>query len=345
MKKQLLAVLSFFIIGQSNGQQIKDANFAKAIRGYCPTCLDLANNITEDGQKLTGLTVSIQHLTDITGVAGFSSLVVLNCGTNDLTFLPPLPSRLRVLFVSQNKLTTLGNLPSSLSELYCSDNQLTELPNLPTALRILNCSYNAITALPKMPEQLQTLQCTHNLLMALPILPNTLEGLVCANNNLKYLPNLPKTLSFLGCQNNADLKCLPRLPDSLAYLYVSKDIRCLPNPVKKAVIANYEGIVSQPANLPLCTAFQLPFCPVILPDSSNLDKKIAVFPNPTEGVFTIKHQGSKIQSIWIFNYLGQLVREILNDRTVVDLTDLAAGWYFLRIETNLETVTTKIVKQ
>ncbi len=345
MKKQLFAFFSFFIIGQSYGQQIKDPNFAKAIRGYCPTCLDLANNVTEDGQKLTGLTISIQHLTDITGISAFSSLVVLNCGTNDLTFLPPLPSRLRVLFVSQNKLTSLGNLPSSLTELYCSDNQLKSLPDLPASLQILNCSYNSIPVLTKMPDKLQTLLCAYNTLTGLPALPKTLEALVCANNAIKYLPELPKGLNILSCQNNPDLTCLPRLPDSLSYLYVSKGIKCLPNKVKKAVVENYEGIVSQPTNLPLCTAFQLAFCPAIAPDSTNLDKKITIFPNPTEGGLTVKHEGSTIHSVWLFNHLGQLIEKFHGNKNTLDLTNLAAGWYFLRVETNLETVSAKIVKQ
>ena len=62
-------------------QKIVDPNFAQAIRQYCTTCLDSGNNITDEGQKLRSLTVSIQQITDLTGVAGFGSLQSLNCTT------------------------------------------------------------------------------------------------------------------------------------------------------------------------------------------------------------------------------------------------------------------------
>lgn len=344
MKKQILFLLSLCATFQIVGQQIADPNFAQAIRGYCPACLDNANRITEEGQKLTGLTVSIQNINDITGIAGFSSLVVFNCGNNNITFLPPLPSRLRVLFVSYNKLTSLDNLPDNLGELYCVENQLKRLPDsLPSALRILNCSYNALSVLPKMPTKLQTLLCSNNLLTKLPVLPQTLEGLVCANNALKSLPNLPKTLSLLSCQNNNDLTCLPRLPDSLAYLYISKGITCLPNIVKKAIVENYEGVVSRSVNLPICTNFQLAFCPPIAPDPTEPDKKIHIYPNPTEGVLKIRHDGLTIDNVLIFNYLGQLVRQSID--SVLDLSLLASGWYFVQVKTKYGTTTEKIVKQ
>jgi Secretion system C-terminal sorting domain len=343
MKKILSTLCCCLTITYIVAQQIADTNFARAVKEFCPTCLDSGNKITEEGQKLTSLTISIQNIEDLTGIIGFTSLTSLNCGNNKITFIPPLPSGLKTLFISDNKLNNLNNLPTNLTALYCMSNKLKILPELPQNLQILNCSYNEISFLPKIPSQLNTLICTHNLLTTLPILPITLEALVCANNNIKNLPQLPKIMTLLSCQNNQELTCLPKLPDSLSYLYISKSINCLPNKVAKAIIENYEGIISKQVNLPICTKAQLAFCPPVLQDPTELDKRITFYPNPTDGVINIIHRGSTIMGVTIFNGFGQIIKESNTD--ILDLTSFAAGWYLIRIETNEETVLKKVIKQ
>jgi hypothetical protein len=343
MKKRLIITLCLCWAMKTMAQSIVDPNFAQAIRDYCPSCLDNVNRITEDGQKLKNLTIAIQNISDITGVIGFSSLTSLNCGNNKITFIPPLPSGLKTLFISYNKLENLNNLPNSLTALYCNGNQLKNLSNLPSELKALNCSYNVLTTLPPLPLQLKTFFCSNNRISALPKLPKTLEALDCANNTLKNLPQLPNVLSFLGCQNNTELSCLPKLPDSLTYLYISKGIVCLPNIIKNVVVESYEGIIAHSVNLPICTNVQLAFCPPELADPIEPDKKISVYPNPTADVITIKHYGTNIIMIEVINYLGQIVKKGNTDE--IDLTELETGCYLIRVETNEDTVLTKIVKQ
>jgi hypothetical protein len=344
MKKRLFVFISIFIALQAKAQKIVDPNFAKAIREFCTTCLDNDNRITEDGQKLRNLVVSIQQITDLTGVVGFGALQSLNCTNNNLTFIPPLPSNLKTLLISHNKITQLTNIPENLTALYCIGNQLKSIPQLPARLEFFDCSYNALSILPKMPSTLKTLFCSNNQLTTLPELPKNLEGLECNNNKLKNLPpTLPKTLSIISCQNNSDLVCLPRLPDSLLYLFIPKGVNCLPNSVKKAVVECVEGIVSQPVTLTICTNIQLALCPPILPKPVETGKKITIFPNPTEGFLIIKNQGYDVQKVVIFNYVGQIVKQVnTND---VDLTALATGWYLIQVQTSEGIISEKIVKQ
>jgi Secretion system C-terminal sorting domain len=343
MKKIIFTLFYLFIASQIIAQKIIDPNFASAIRQNCATCLDNNNNITEDGQKLRTLTVAIQQITDLTGVAGFGSLQSLNCTNNNISFIPVLPSGLKILLISHNKLTKLENLSVNLAALYCIGNQLKSLPSLPSGLEILDCSYNSLTALVTIPPTLKTLFCSNNQLKNLPELPKTLIGLECGNNNLKNLPELPETLSILSCQNNSELTCLPKLPDSLSYLYIPKGILCLPNKIKKAIIQRVEGIDSKPVNLPICTNIQLALCPPILPERKEADKKITVFPNPTEGILTIQNQGYTIEKVLIYNYLGKLVRQI--NTSEIDIANLASGWYLFQIYTNEGIFSEKIMRQ
>ena len=84
----------------------------------------------------------------------------------------------------------------------CGYNQLKVLPPLPTKLEILWCEYNLLNVLPPLPTGLKELYCYRNLLKELPYLPPTLTELWCFNNNLTFLPSLPTTLIEAYCNNN-----------------------------------------------------------------------------------------------------------------------------------------------
>ena len=256
MKKHLLFVVYFSFYLHGISQHIADANFARGIRYQCETCIDSANNLTMDAQKLTHLTVSIQNISDLTGIEGFSSLTALVCTNNNLTTLPDkLPTKIQSLNIEYNKITHLRSLPNTLKQLDCSNNELTVLPELPLSLLMLDCSYNKITALPQL-NNLTSLFCTNNSLTVLPQLPAGLEGLVCSYNQLKALPSLPKPLIRVSCQYNLDIKCLPLLPQGLVYLDISKNIVCLQNVVKNLTVDMYEGFSARAVDLPICNVLR-----------------------------------------------------------------------------------------
>ncbi|MBL7814383.1 MAG: T9SS type A sorting domain-containing protein [Saprospiraceae bacterium] len=345
MKKTLFFLSGWLFYHTLMAQPIADPNFAEAIRLFCSTCIDNANQITDDGRKLTSLTIAIRNINDITGITAFSSLTSLNCGNNNLTFIPALPVNLQTLHISNNKLKTLANLPQNLRNLYCKNNQLQTLPsNLPPNLRILDCSDNVLTALPaSLPQKLESLLCSNNLIGTLPPLPQSLGALVCANNKLDSLPTIPPNLSLLSCQNNDALRCLPKLPDSLAYLYISKNITCLPNKVSKASILSFEGIVSQPVSLPICSDLKNPPCPPLPKDTSVIvEHDLKIYPNPTEGYIRIDYQGL-IYKIEVINYLGQTVMYPLANE--INISGLASGYYIIKIESDKGTHFEKIIRQ
>ncbi len=166
----------------------------------------------------TILNCNSYNISDLTGIQFFDKLTQLDCHSNNLTYLPPLPSNLTYLNCGGNKFTILPGLPISLIYLYCSSNQLTSLPTLPTSLTILRCDNNQITILPTLPNSLTKLVCGFNHLTNLPNLPNSLFHLECDNNQLTNIPTLPSTMNDLFCNNN-QLTSLPVLPNSLINLY------------------------------------------------------------------------------------------------------------------------------
>ncbi len=71
---------------------------------------------------------------------------------------------------------------------------------------------------------------------------------------------------------------------------------------------------------------------------------VSVYPNPSNDVFNI--EGSDIRRIEVADVYGQVViaKEMKGDRMQIDLNDCANGTYLLRIVTNNEIVTNKLIK-
>ena len=333
---------NFFLIGclcftfQLLSQHIGDANFAQAIRFDCPTCINSANDLTEDARKWNSLTIAIHDVSDLAGIEGFTSLTFLHCSNNNLTALPDnLPSRLVYINIAYNKITSLKNIPNGCKEFDCSNNKITVLPELPASLLALDCSFNKLTTLPQL-KNLTSLYCTDNQLTALPTLPNGLEGLICSYNKITTVPDLPKPMIRLSCQYNLGIKCLPLLPEGLKYLDITKNIVCLPNVVKNLAVDVYEGLVPTSVNMPICSSLRpLPcdtFPQRVGRDTTikKSDAKITIFPNPTDDEVTIKCQNCTVKKITVFNAFGQIIMEV--QANVLDFSTLASAMYIVRIE-------------
>lgn len=80
-------------------------------------------------------------------------------------------------------------------------------------------------------------------------------------------------------------------------------------------------------------------------EETNNNSCISFFPNPTIDKLTII--ASDQASIEISNINGQIIKSIYGDKktTVIDLTDLSSGIYFMRVKTDKEIVTKKIIKE
>ncbi len=68
-----------------------------------------------------------------------------------------------------------------------------------------------------------------------------------------------------------------------------------------------------------------------LPVLENELSAIQIVPNPSEGIFTINTNTIEVKQADLYNALGQYIKTV--DTHQIDLTDFAAGFYYLKIQT------------
>jgi uncharacterized repeat protein (TIGR01451 family) len=238
MKKLTLLFLVLvlkFAPAKAQWVTIPDANFVTKLTQFFPSCMN-GNQMDTTCAGIvnaTSLNVGATFLIyDLYGVQYFDNLSILDCGSNLLISLPPLPNSLTTLQCSDNQLTSLPTLPNSLLELYCNTNELSSLPSLPNSITSVDFNDNLLSSLPALPNSLTVLGCNNNQLSSLPALPNSLTVLGCGYNLLSSLPALPNSLTSLSCRNN-QLSNLPAVPDSLTLLFCNNNqlsnLPALPN--------------------------------------------------------------------------------------------------------------------
>lgn len=141
-------------------------------------------------QRCTGLSLSNEGLTDLSGIEYFTNLTRLECSNNNFTEL------------DLNKLKLTG-----LTRLVCSDNANLAVLNVSGLIDLthLDCSDCQLTSLDVSKQvKLTYLNCSYNQLASLDVYTLTdLEMLYCYGNELTMLDvdNLTK-LEILGCREN-----------------------------------------------------------------------------------------------------------------------------------------------
>ena len=80
--------------------------------------------------------------------------------------------------------------------------------------------------------------------------------------------------------------------------------------------------------------------------NKNLDN-FEIFPNPSEGLFTISSDFKTEAKIEIFSSLGKSVFKsgAISSKEIIDLSSLAKGVYFLKIETDNGSLNQKLIIQ
>lgn len=73
--------------------------------------------------------------------------------------------------------------------------------------------------------------------------------------------------------------------------------------------------------------------------------EVAIYPNPTSSIFSLKVNGLSVSKIDVVNSIGQHVRAVTNNFQTVDISHLTAGIYILEIETEKGTIIKKIIKE
>jgi photosystem II stability/assembly factor-like uncharacterized protein len=79
-------------------------------------------------------------------------------------------------------------------------------------------------------------------------------------------------------------------------------------------------------------------------DFTDLDKKLKVYPNPTNNQITIESE-LDIKEISITDFTGKTLKTIISNFHRINVSELPSGIYFIKIITDARTMTQKIVKQ
>lgn len=237
MKKTLLLLsISLNFIGfniQSQTVSIPDANFKNALLADPAINTNSDTEIqTSEAAAVTNLDVNTLSISDLTGIAAFTSLTSLQCYSNSITSLNlSANTALTILDCGSNLLTSLNvnantaltyldctfntitslNVSSNtnLATLLCNDNMLTTLNvSANPALTTLHCSNNQLTVFDISADVLlANLECNYNLLDTLDVRTNVqLTSLYCTDNQLTALDVSKNTsLTLLDCTNNTSM--------------------------------------------------------------------------------------------------------------------------------------------
>jgi hypothetical protein len=162
MKKlYLIFCLVFSVLAGAQVINFPDANFKARLLQPNAAFADGGEEVTLDvngngeievaeAQVIYGLDVSNGNISDLTGIANFTNLKILNCNYNSLTTLSiPNPVSLIVLFAKYNSLTTVNvNFESVIEGLDLSHNNLAAFAVSNTYFAdVFDLSYNHLTSL------------------------------------------------------------------------------------------------------------------------------------------------------------------------------------------------------
>jgi hypothetical protein len=74
-------------------------------------------------------------------------------------------------------------------------------------------------------------------------------------------------------------------------------------------------------------------------------ERIVVYPNPTTGELRIMSYELRINNIEVFDIVGKNQKSEIRRQNEIDISDLSAGIYFVRVTTEKGTTTKIIIKQ
>jgi Leucine-rich repeat (LRR) protein len=321
--------------------------------------------LTSKVLALQSLTISAPHLSDVSDIGAFTELKELAVVHNsDLTTLDVSKNinltslsvdglnnldvtkntALTYLNCSQNRLSSLDvSKNTALTQLYCSNNQLTALNVAEnTALIVLDCDNNQLTSLDVSNNKLLIrLNCYSNQLTTLDISQNNqLTNLNCQNNNLKTVnlrngnntnletANVAKSLKNNGAVYPIGVFGFQGNDPALVVLVDNKSYSDTNWMAYKDASAVYLENIS-------------------LGTGENTLQDVSITPNPTQGELYINN--ITLDKVTVITLLGNIVKTINfkdgNTSNIVDLSDLTAGLYLVKISSNGLEKTVKVLKK
>jgi len=322
------------------------------------TSLDLINNVNlttldlSKNTQLTNLSSYNNHLVTL-DLSKNTQLTHVDCRNNNLTNINVSKNtELVYLVVDNNALTGLDvSKNTKLVDLYCIDNQLTSLDvSKNTVLTALNLGNNKVTTLDVSNNAgLQYLNCYSNKLVTLDVSQNTqLTNFNCQNNNLTTVNLKNGNNTNLRIVNNANLTIVNN-----AKSVKNKDITYpigvfgfqANDPALVILVDNKS--YSDTNWLAYKDASAVYLENVSLGTVDNTFENVSIAPNPTNGELYINN--IVLEKVTVFSLLGNVVKTIQfdsdNTTNTVNLSDLTAGLYLVKLSSNGLEKTVKVLKK
>lgn len=342
------------------------------------------NNITnvylQNLTQLVTLQFANNQLTTL-DVSNLINLKYLHVRDNNLNVIQFLNNNvMETIWASNNNLTSL-NLTSmpTIKIVMVENNNLNNLNIIGLNNLIdLNCSYNSLSTLNLSTNlQLSWLFCSNNLLTNINVTTLPLKGLdisfnTISNINVTGMPLLEyvtinNTLitTFDGsncgvlqlfCENNPNLTSINVKNNTFSYsdpdlLFFAFKISN--NPMLQSICVdsgeqnnlayfnyNTSGNVivygGNNCNVPL----------QIMSTESFVNNEAILFPNPVKNELKFSFKNTVlIDNIFIYNTLGQLVKQFNGNQNVINLSDLKTGYYYIEFISDKGKVNKKFIKE
>ncbi len=127
--------------------------------------------------------------------------------------------------------------------------------------------------------------------------------------------------------------------------YVVFKIKTLPSLVLGDTFTNNANIYFD-YNFPITTNTYTTTVAALSTQDFDFGTYFTLYPNPTKDVLNIQtKQDLEVNSIEIYNQLGQIVMAVTNAVNAVDVSNLASGTYFVKINTEKGSANAKFVKE
>ncbi|MDR7209277.1 T9SS type A sorting domain-containing protein [Flavobacterium piscis] len=314
------------------------------------TSLDLINNVNlttldlSKNTQLTNLSCYNNHLVTL-DLSKNTQLTHVDCRNNNLTNINVSKNtELIYLVVNNNALVSLDVTKNTkLVNFYCIDNQLTSLDvSKNTALTALDFGNNKVAALDVSSNtELKYLNCYSNQLVTLDVSKNTqLTHINCQNNQLKSV-NLKN-----GNNTSIETTNAAKSAKSKSVTYPIGIFGFQANDPALVILVDNKSY-SDTNWMTYKDASAVYLENVSLGTGDNTLENISIAPNPTNGELYINN--IVLEKVTVFSLLGNVVKTINfkdgNTSNVVDLSDLTAGLYLVKLTSNGSEKTVKVLKK
>ena len=270
------------------------------------------------------LEVNSGNINSLSGIENFVNLRGLQCYYNNVTNLSPISNltQLTYLYCQNNQITSLTAIENltGLTDLSVSNNPVTaiNLSNLNQLWRLW-AEYTQLTEINLCGTVVTWLWATEN-----PNLTSLyLKNGVVSNDLAKNSSQIPPPLHNFGFYNNP------------ALTYICYD--------EGELDAVMYGIQYNTAGKTLTTSCNAA-CALSV-DNLTADNQVSFYPNPTSGLLNIVvFNNQLIDKIVVSDILGQMIISLGNS-TLLDISSLSKGTYFVTVETGSGKETQRIIKQ